>query len=444
MSWIQKVVLLLLVAQLSACLSGTKEVQQSEEASALQHLIIPIKTIEDSPKDNLKDLEPFKEVIGDSRVVLLGGTAIGDGSSLKAKTRLVKYLHDKLDFDVILFESGYYDTYKVAVELQEMVDPVLSAQEGIPVKWSASKQTAPLFKLIGEENIQVAGFDCRFSSNNAKTYLAIDLESYLMRSPVRKLKGWKTYKSILSKMTKQPEHVPTEKNQKVFWEMMDTVRYAIKKSPKGEDRNRWERVLDNIEQHHKSVWKGEPAIRREQIAKNILWLLEEKYADEKVIVWSSALNTIYQANDLQQLVEEVVPKDNELEVDSVNTDTVLIKQIPYEQSNPNNLGALLKKELGAQVYNIGFTGYGGKNRFDDEIRIIPNAPANSMESLLKETGYRYSFLNFRSEFPADHLLKQARVCRAVEHENLSCDWTKQFDGLFYIELLEENVMVSNE
>ncbi len=454
MSWIKKVVFLLLLAQFSACLSGTKEVQQSEEASALQSLIIPIKTIEDSPKDNLKDLTPLKEVIGDSRVVMLGGTGGGDGSSLKAKTRLVKYLHEKLDFDVILFESGYYDTYKVAVELEEMVDPVLSAKEGIPVKWSASKQAAPLFKLIGDEKIQVAGFDCRFSSNNAKTYLAIDLESYLLRSPIRKLKGWRTYKSVLTKMTKQPEYIPSEKNQKIFWEMMDTVRYAVKKSQKGEERTRWQRILNNIEQHHKSVWNEEPAIRREQIAKNILWLLDEKYKEEKVIVWGSALNTVYQADELQKMIEETILVENEIKesVDQIDdealeeTEKEIVKRkwVPFEDAKPDNLGALLKKELGEEVYNIGFTGYSGKNRVADEIQIIPNAPANSMESLLKKTGYPYSFLNFKSDFPDDHLLRQSRICRAIEHENLSCDWTTQFDGLFYIELLEENVMVVND
>ncbi|MFN5648384.1 MAG: hypothetical protein ACK458_12780, partial [Sphingobacteriales bacterium] len=53
------------------------------------------------------DLQSLASSIGNARIVILGEMDNGDGETLKAKTRLVKYLHQKLGFTVLAFESDF-------------------------------------------------------------------------------------------------------------------------------------------------------------------------------------------------------------------------------------------------------------------------------------------------------------------------------------------------
>jgi hypothetical protein len=84
----------------------------------LQKEAIRVRTVDPADED-FRDLEPLKKMIGDARIVMLGEISHGDGTTMLAKSRLVRFLHQQMDFDVLVFESGLYDT---STAWESMVD----------------------------------------------------------------------------------------------------------------------------------------------------------------------------------------------------------------------------------------------------------------------------------------------------------------------------------
>src|SRR5690348_3875653 len=59
---------------------------------------IPVRNA-DALDEDWRDLEPLADRIRDARIVQLGEPSHGAGSAFAAKVRLVKFLHQRMDFD---------------------------------------------------------------------------------------------------------------------------------------------------------------------------------------------------------------------------------------------------------------------------------------------------------------------------------------------------------
>src|SRR5690348_12910399 len=67
---------------------------------------VRLKSVEPTDED-FSDLMPLKSIIGDSvKLVMLGEQSHGDGTTFLAKTRMIKFLHEKMGFDILAFESN--------------------------------------------------------------------------------------------------------------------------------------------------------------------------------------------------------------------------------------------------------------------------------------------------------------------------------------------------
>lgn len=83
----------------------TPPTSRADRVQWLQQHAAPIRSTDPADED-FADLAPLRAAIGKSRIVMLGEQSHGDGTTFLAKTRMIKYLHEKLGFDGWRSQAG--------------------------------------------------------------------------------------------------------------------------------------------------------------------------------------------------------------------------------------------------------------------------------------------------------------------------------------------------
>ena len=98
-------------------LSFNSQGQQSE--NILKYFSPQTITSINSINEDFKDLQFLKETLENNRIVLLGEQSHGEGATFEAKVRLIKFLHQELNYEIVSFESGLYDNYKAFEKIKD-------------------------------------------------------------------------------------------------------------------------------------------------------------------------------------------------------------------------------------------------------------------------------------------------------------------------------------
>lgn len=333
------------------------------------------------------DLKCLKHAIGNSRVVLLGEAEHGDGSTFLLKSRIVKYLHHELGFKVIAFEGTFYGLNKSWEEYLEQRKTFGQVKDHLYVMWKESKQCEDLFKYIereskGKNQLALSGIDSR---QVGELGIADALDSILAASNVDLSKTEHTFfrKVLTDVLRLEYRHKIPTNEQNRFLKILNEYEQHLSKS----NINRfWVQELRNTRGYVLHSWRStideskhlyNGSFRDSQMADNLMWLLNEKYKGEKIIVWAANAHVV----------------KNFSEIDSI----FYGQEIPVRGAE-HCLGEYLYHR-DVDMYSLITISYSGKGA-DFEFKEFPyeNAKDGSLEKMFHDGGFTLGFLNVKNKF----------------------------------------------
>ncbi len=329
--------------------------------------------------NDFDDLEAIGRSIGDADIVLLGEPSHGDGGAIQMKTRLVKYLHEKKGFDVLLFEADLYAIMFAFSGIKEMVDINRIAEENIYTCWSESKVSQELWnyyasELMGPRPIYIGGFDVRHAGDFSKTTLAVHLNDRLRAS--RYNTDSKTYKRFRQDLeyllTNEFRSKKDSVDSKNFHREIHDIEESIKFSTIAEhDRNLWLIEINNI--RNLFIYLIEGGDRDRMMAENFILLSKYIYPGQKIMVWSHNNHNVLDVNTYASYSKEFTEEWHEK-----NT----YRGFTY-------FGSDLYRKFGNRIYSLAITSgsgsyspaFFGNDYFHADFTKRANIPPSGEESL---------------------------------------------------------------
>jgi len=378
--------------------------------------------------DDFADLMPLKELIGDARLVVLGEQSHGDGAVFYAKARLVKFLHQHMGFDVLTWESGMFDCRETDRALKDPAVPMEEvAKFGIFAIWTHSAQVTPTLDYVRwthttSRPLETAGFDHQFSTGGESRWPAAIIACFDKADP--SLLPAELRASLEAGLKPMLEKDAAKIDALIeLWQripaLMDRRRSVLELANGTEEFAFLRRTADDALVSLRSIKEflarqGEPKAtlnntRDERMAANLIWQVEDKYKGRKVIAWMA---TFHAAHEIQEI---------HFPMRAGLYDGVV------------NCGTVAHNELGDGMYTIGFTAAEGQagNVWGKTVHTLAPPSPDSFEHLCAQTGKPFLFTDFKS-LPADHWLRQPMVSRPLGYGEMTAEWPRQMDAMFYI------------
>jgi erythromycin esterase len=421
-------------------------VPEKERVAWLKKHVAPIRSIDPGDED-FSDLEPIRKAIGDARIVYLSEPSHGDGSTFLARTRLIKFLHQKCGFDLLAFESGVYDCRKAWEALRAgKLSPYEAVSQGVFGIWTGSEQVQPLIEYLGRQArgrqpLEICGFDCQHSGRASNRYLAGELATVLSQVPTETLSAKQRESAVAGgKRLARPGAI-LEKEQLEAFAAARKALAAMKPTAAlpADALVFWQRQLENLtveadlfaaaRERPRRIERFHSNIRDPQMARNLAWLAHDVYPRRKIIVWAHAFHLLHNPETIAMIAE---PGKTPAERKMVH---------PYIKVK--TMGHEAHKALGKETYSLFFTAAEGEWQTVSARKPIKLEPliAGSLDDLLVKASCENAFLDFRTRGQTGKWLEERLFARCLGNMDHEADWTKVCDGLVFTRKQTPSTMV---
>jgi erythromycin esterase len=349
--------------------------------------------------------EGLIHAIGDARIVMLGEPSHGAGTAFAAKVHLVQLLHERLGFDVLIWESGIIDVERTEAGLRGDADPVESAQRGIFKIWSASAECRPLFAYAkashhGLRPLTMAGFDMQITAPGTLDYFGAELRAFiagldpmarreaepLVEDVLNHFERLFRYSNALATRAVEPGDKVAREALRPTAEDLDRLEEASSALERllPEDAGFMKRALASLAGYGANLLEAAEADRyalsmenrRDRInADNLRWLIDTAYSGRKIMIWAHnahVMNAWYGPG-----------------FDSVSPEP--------PSKGMKTTGVWLTSWYGDALYKIGFTAWQGSDGLVGNPPVpVPPAPPGTLEGRLHRLGAPEMFLPLRN------------------------------------------------
>lgn len=261
-------------------------------------------------EDDFADLAPLGQTLASAQVVALGEQSHGGSEEFRYKLRLVRYLHEKLGFDVLLLESGFYDMGRLSQARSRGGSLDDLAPGNVFYMYANSAEGRDLLRYVQKQRLAFAGIDSQHTGKLAGTELLNDLATALERIAPQLLKdeaAWADYQQRVRLLVALDRQAPEASQQAAFLaynrRMQDAFCGERDASPGLGSPAWWCRVTASLEAQARSLWSQDRDYQRDNaMGANAVWLVEQLYKGRKAIVWG---HTIHLAKGLQRDAEHL-------------------------------------------------------------------------------------------------------------------------------------------
>jgi len=393
-----------------------QEVSKKEKQdlfSEIQRYKHPIKSISMEYLDDT-DLKIFDTVLKDNRILMLGENIHSDGATFKFKSRLIKYLHENLNYDVVLYEAGRYDTWIMNEEMNYHKLGVPSDSIGglgLFEFWWANKEMKPLIEYyqktkISDKPIELGGVDFQFSGSTLSIRREKLLKDFLSKNKIEikkfpvlnkniKVIEYFVFEGYVNKMLKE-----NQKNN-ILREISELEKIT-KKLIKTPENIIYAQYFHDIKNNFQKSWKYKigsmPSMqyRDSLMAKNLIYQIDSVYKNKKIIIWCANIHTF-----TEKYNEYYLP-----------------------------LGTYIKKKYGNASYMLNFSSYTKKDHNGN----LTNKPGKfAIENILHETKTPYLFINLKDITKKSPLKKEfvSTINQGIDEKRY---WSHYLDGIFFIDI----------
>jgi erythromycin esterase len=304
---------------------------------------LPYSSIEfTSDLKDFKELTTFREILKDVEIIAIGENTHGLGQVFQAKADLVKFLHQELGFNLILFESGFGD----GALAWEQFDSLSNKAFTLSFTSNFYYHSKEILELMGyvktqDRKLVVQGFDCQPQQNYLITrmvQIVTPIDSLFAKSVKLEFRNF----NKLYQFENDKDTISFYKQRDEFVSFLDRYTKIIKENEQrllksGTTQNEIEAIrksnqiftdtYSKIEFGSMMGWPISANIRDKSLFETIKWF-KENSPESKIIIWAQNSH---------------------------------IENKPKPNSSVNWMGHSLKETYGNKYYSLGAVVYSGKN-----------------------------------------------------------------------------------
>lgn len=198
----KKPILILLTLFISDCVKS-----QILDYNSIENAIINLGEVENE-NDDFNNFPNLDSILKGVEIVMLGEQSHGEATVYDTKIKLIKYLHQELGFDLLIFESGFYDCNKAWQQIEEGENVRDAMGKSIFSLWSTTKDLKPLADYLevtknSDKPLQLYGFDNQLTGKYSAKYFLNDLSEYFNKnnSSILETDEWRHFSENITLLT---------------------------------------------------------------------------------------------------------------------------------------------------------------------------------------------------------------------------------------------------